>query len=71
MNNEDGCDMEFTGDTPHDVAGKCGQHVMASADEAHKPMRDKMANQMANGTREDQAKWFEWFQGEWDKKAEF
>ncbi len=70
MNNEGGCDMEFAGDSPHDVAGKCGQHVMTSTDEAHKPMRDKMTNQMAHGTEEDKAKWFEWFQGEWDKKAE-
>lgn len=70
MNNEGGCDMEFAGNNPHEVAGKCGQHVMASTDEAHKPMRDKMQNQIANGTKEDQAKWFDWFQGEWDKKTE-
>jgi hypothetical protein len=69
MNNEGGCDMEFTGDTPHDVAGKCGQHVATSTDETHKPMRDKMANQMAHGTEEDKAKWFEWFKGLWDSKA--
>jgi hypothetical protein len=70
MNNEGGCDMEFTGTGPMEVAGQCGQHVMGTTDEAHKPMRDKMADQMANGTKEDQAKWFAWFQEEWDKKAE-
>ena len=70
MNNEGGCSLEFMGDNPHEVAGKCGQHVMASTDEAHKPMRDKMRDQMAHGTKEDQAKWFEWFGREWDKKEE-
>ncbi len=70
MNGEGGCDMEFKGDDMMGVAGQCGKHVMASTDPEHKPMRDKMANQMANGTKEDKAKWFEWFKGEWDKKAE-
>jgi hypothetical protein len=70
MNNEGGCDREFKGDDMMGVAGQCGQHVMTTTDEGHKPMRDKMANQMANGTEEDKAKWFEWFKGEWDKKAE-
>jgi hypothetical protein len=70
MNNEGGCDMEFTGDNALDVAGQCGQHVATSTDELHEPMRDKMANQMAHGTEEDKKKWFEWFQGEWNKKAE-
>jgi len=66
MNNEGGCDMEFKGDDMMGVAGQCGQHLMVTTDEAHKPMRD----QMANGTEEDKAKWFEWFKGEWDKKAD-
>jgi hypothetical protein len=30
-------------------------------------MRDMMSS---NHTEEDKKKWFEWFQGEWDKKAE-
>jgi hypothetical protein len=60
--------MEFSGDEMMKVVGACGQHVITSTDEDHKPMRDKMASQMANGTKEDQAKWFEWFKGEWDKK---
>lgn len=25
---------------------------------------------MANSAEEDQSKWFAWFKGEWDKKAE-
>lgn len=67
MNNEGGCGMEFKGDDMMDVAGQCGKHVASSIDEAHKPMRDMMTN--PNHTKEDQAKWFEWFKREWDKKA--
>jgi hypothetical protein len=71
MNNEGGCDMEFSGDDMMKVAGACGQHVMTSIDEAHKPMRDMMATTMSGeNAKEDQAKWFAWFQGEWDKKAD-
>jgi len=66
MNDEGGCDIEFMGNDMHGVAGECGKHVMTSTDEAHKPMRDMMAH----AKKEDQAKWFEWFKGEWDKKAE-
>ena len=70
MNNEGGCDMEFTGDDMMGVAGQCGKHVMTTTDEAHKPMRDKMSHTMASEhSKEEQAKWFEWFKGEWDKKA--
>lgn len=70
MNNEGGCDMEFKGDDMMKVAGACGEHVMKSTDEAHKPMRDMMATTMAGANaKEEQAKWFAWFQGEWDKKA--
>ncbi len=71
MNNEGGCDTEFTGDEMMSVAGQCGKHVMTTTDEAHKPMRDKMNHTMASAhSKEEQAKWFEWFKGEWDKKAE-
>lgn len=70
MNNEGGCDMEFGGSDMMSVVGACGQHIMSSVDEIHKTMREKMANQMANGTEEDKIKWFEWFKGEWEKKAE-
>jgi hypothetical protein len=66
MDNKGGCDREFKGDDMMDVAGQCGQHVAGSTDEAHKPMRDMMA---AAHSKEEQAKWFEWFKGEWDKKA--
>jgi hypothetical protein len=68
MNNEGGCDMEFTGETSMEVASQCGKHVAVSTDEAHKSMRDMMSN--PNHTKEDQEKWFAWFQGEWDKKSE-
>lgn len=66
MDNKGGCDMEFTGDDMMGVAGQCGKHVMETTDEAHKQMHDMMATT----TKEDQVKWFEWFQGEWNKKAD-
>lgn len=68
MNNEGGCDLEFRGNDMMGVASQCGKHIASSTDEAHKPMRDMMSN--PNHTKEDQAKWFTWFKGEWDKKAE-
>lgn len=58
------CDEAFEGVTMYDVAGLGGKHIMSSTDEAHKPMR----NMMANSSKEDQAKWFEWFKGLWDAK---
>lgn len=60
------CDEEFEGETMHDVAGKGGKHIMSTTDEAHKPMRDMMATSKP----EDQARWFDWFKGLWDNKAE-
>ncbi len=60
------CDMEFEGETMQEVAGKGGEHIKSTTDEAHKPMRD----QMNNGTKEDQDKWFAWFKGLWDAKAD-
>ena len=48
MNNEGGCDVEFKGDEMMSVAGQCGQHVMTTTDEEHKPMRDKMNHIMAS-----------------------
>ena len=68
MNNEGGCDIEFSGEKSMDIASQCGKHVASSTDEAHKPMREMMTN--PNHTKEDKEKWFKWFQGEWDKKAE-
>jgi hypothetical protein len=67
MNNEGGCDMEFTGTTAMEVASQCGKHVAMSTDDAHKAMREMMTN--PNHTEEDRKKWFEWFNGEWMKKA--
>lgn len=66
MNTMGGCEMEFTGATPMDVASQCSKHVASSTDEAHKSMREMMLN--PNHTQEDREKWFAWFQGEWDKK---
>lgn len=58
------CDSEFEGENMMEVAGKGGEHIKSTTDEAHRPMRD----QMANGTKEDQTKWFAWFKGLWDAK---
>ena len=68
MNDASGCDMKFSGDAAMEVAGKCGQHVASSTDEAHRPMRELMMN--PNHTQADREKWMKWFQGEWDKKSE-
>lgn len=69
MNNEGGCEMEFSGDDMMAVAGQCGAHVGATTDDMHKPMRDMMANTMESpNAKEEQAKWFAWFKSEWDKK---
>lgn len=65
MDNKGGCDTEFSGEDMMAVAGQCANHVMGTTDEDHKPMRDMMASQ---NSPEDQAKWFDWFKGEWDKK---
>ena len=59
------CDETFEGADMHAMAGLGGKHIMSTTDEAHKPMRD----QMANGTKEEQKKWFEWFKTVWDKKS--
>ncbi|MBI2120327.1 MAG: hypothetical protein HYT94_01745 [Parcubacteria group bacterium] len=67
MNGAGGCDMVFEGAEMMDVASQCGKHVADTTDDLHKPMRDMMA---ANHSEEEKKKWFMWFQGEWDKKAE-
>ncbi len=59
--------MVFEGAELMDVAGQCGKHIFGTTDDLHKAMRNMMA---ANHTEEEKKKWFEWFQGEWDKKAE-
>lgn len=68
MNGEGGCDKVFSGATSMEVASQCGKHVFETTDDLHKPMRDMMSN--PNHTEEEKDKWFVWFQGEWDKKAE-
>ena len=66
MNNQGGCNAEFSGETPMEVASQCGKHVAGTSDDAHKSLRDMMTN--PNHTEADKKSWFEWFQGEWDKK---
>ena len=68
MNNEGGCSTVFSGHDAMTVANACGQHIATSTDDAHKSMREMMTN--PNHTQADREKWFAWFQGEWDKKAE-
>ena len=60
------CDEAFEGSAAEEVGNKGGQHIMSSTDDAHKPMRE----QMAKSSEEDKNKWWTWFNGEWDKKAE-
>lgn len=67
MNGDGGCDMEFVGTEMMEVASQCGKHVASTTDEAHKPMRDMMTT---NHSEEERKRWFEWFAGEWAKKAE-
>lgn len=67
MDDKGGCDMEFVGENPMEVASQCGKHIAGTTDEAHKPMRDMMNSK--DHTEEEKKQWFGWFQGEWDKKA--
>ncbi len=67
MNEQGGCDIEFMGNDMMDVASQCGKHVASSTDDTHKPMRDMMTT---NHSEEEKKKWFEWFQGEWNKKID-
>ncbi len=60
------CDKVFEGASMHEVADMGGKHLMGTTDEMHKAMRE----QMAHSSKEDQEKWFAWFQTEWDKKAD-
>lgn len=66
MNNESGCDVSFSGDSAMEVAMQCGKHVATTTDEDHKGMREKMTS--STHTEDDRKKWFEWFNGEWEKK---
>lgn len=65
MNGEGGCDEVFEGQTTMEILKQSSKHFMSSTDEAHKPMRDMMASK---SSEEDKKKWFDWFNGEWDKK---
>ncbi len=67
MNGEGGCDTVFEGVEMMDVASQCGKHIARTTDDLHKPMRDMMTT---SHTEEEKKKWFEWFQGEWEKKKE-
>ena len=54
------CDVEFQGETPEEMGGKCRQHVMEmvqSGDEDHKAAIDAMMQL----SKEDQEKWHEDF----------
>lgn len=64
------CDEVFEGETAMEIAKKSHAHVMATTEEAHKQMREQMREQMTKPSEEEQKKWWDWFNGEWDKKAE-
>ena len=59
-------DAVIQGNTMEEVAQKGGDHVMAMTDPEHR----KIAESMKNETEEGKAKWFAWFKGIWDQKAE-
>jgi len=59
------CDEAFEGATAEEVGNKGGQHIMSSTDELHKPIREEMAK----ADEESKKKWWDWFNGEWEKKA--
>ena len=67
MNGEGGCDEDFEGETAKDIAKQSATHFMNSTYEAHKPMREMMAS---SPNEEEQKKWWDWFNSEWDKKQE-
>jgi hypothetical protein len=50
-----------------DIAKQSATHFMNSTDEAHKPMREMMAS---SPSEEEQKKWWDWYNSEWDKKEE-
>ena len=65
MNGEGGCDEVFEGESAMDIAMVSSKHYMNSTDEAHKPMRDMMSQPRS---KEEEKKWWDWFNAEWDKK---
>ena len=67
MKMEGGCDQEFVGETAMDIAKACGGHFMSSTDDAHKAGREMMT---AGPSEESKKEWWDWFNGEWNKKEE-
>ena len=67
MNGEGGCDEDFEGETAKGIAKQSATHFMNSTDEAHKPMREMMTS---SPSEEEQKKWWDWFNSEWDKTSE-
>lgn len=67
MNGEGGCDEVFKGETAMDIAKQSSKHFMSSTDEEHKPMRDMMSK---CSSKEEEKKWWDWFNGEWEKKKD-
>ena len=65
MNGEGGCDEAFDGETAMDIAKKSSIHFMGTTDKAHKPMRDMMTK---SHSKEEEKKWWDWFNKEWEKK---
>lgn len=65
MNGEGGCDEVFEGETAMDIAKKSSIHFMGTTDKAHKPMRDMMTK---SHSKEEEKKWWDWFNKEWEKK---
>jgi len=62
-----GCDFVLEGEKAMDIAMKSHAHVMATTDEAHKPMREQMTIKTKH-SEEEQKKWWTWFNAKWDKK---
>jgi hypothetical protein len=60
------CDKVYLGETAMEIARQSHAHVMATTDEAHGQMRA----QMTKPTEEDQRKWWDWFNGKWNKKKD-
>ena len=63
----EGCDDVFEGETVMDIAKACHTHFMNSTDLAHKEGREMM---IKGPNKEEQDKWWAWFNGEWKKKKE-
>ena len=65
MKMKGGCDQVFEGETAMDIAKACGMHFMNSTDDAHKEGREMMA---AGPNEETKKEWWDWFNGEWNRK---